>query len=742
MVSAPARAAGERTRALEQDDGDAVNRLTQAVAGAFPTSAPVSATRRADLPEIGTEWFARRMHGGMQADGRRPESGWGPVSLRHSARLALLLACVLLWLVPGISSARADGAPDRLLGWSPPDGGGSAWALTGEELGEQLRRETCADPTRRVWERPERGLVGLAWNVCAEPALAAELFGFREQRSTAMDEQRPGVLPGGVDRSRVVFAGEGVMRYWSEDTVFVSLVVGCAGPVGEACRDRSAELARQVSALLDGDPLPAEDPFDAGDVVQRVITLPIAFWLVVLGLPRLVTSLRRSRYPSRSAPGYDDLTAVVRGLRGRRAGRRICLAVAVLLALSSIAAITDGEPTLGVLPALGAAGLLYARRKLGHPLLRRPGAASPVGRGKRITAALFGAVATALCLAVLTLYVPFAVLSDVVALVPDWENYVDPSVADIPLAIPFLAFLDATRGAPELFLFLIVLPAVLLAFGADRLARRFLSLSARDVVAHDPRPFFLYLRSFDEDRLKLRVSLGRTGILELLAPLRRRRFEEVLVRALSAHGPVIAISPPGQRLPALGAARTSVDHDQWQGQVEDWARQARAVVLSGTPDSIREGFRWEIDMVADSTGHRRIVVVFGPWRLQEFRRRVTAFLGFASQRPLFGALPWGTQDGSHVSTHDDQHGWRSYGAQRRSDWSYAVCIGRALERAGSTWDTSPVPPPRSDPAPGSQRAGVLQDRSVRSEGAVHQPAAHPAPPAEPAGAQQHGLTSD
>jgi hypothetical protein len=62
----------------------------------------------------------------------------------------------------------------------------------------------------------------------------------------------------------------------------------------------------------------------------------------------------------------------------------------------------------------------------------------------------------------------------------------------------------------------------------------------RDVVAHDPRPSFLYLRSFDEDRLKLRVSLERRGILELLAPLRRRRFEEVLVRALSAYGPVIA----------------------------------------------------------------------------------------------------------------------------------------------------------------------------------------------------------
>lgn len=611
------------------------------------------------------------------------------------ARLSVVLVLALVGLAAGTGPAQADESTDVLLTWAPPVGDGSPWTLRGDDLKDGPGPDSCAEPSSRAWERPGRGYVAVLWNGCADAGLAAQLVRVREARTPLEEAVGGGVLRGGHDRMRMVLNGEGVMRYWGEGSVHVSVVMGCAGPVDEACRQESAALAQGLSDALPGSPL-AGQPMSSNSLFNSLVFGPFAFWLLLFGLPRLLFSLRQPKYASTSTPSYEDLRTRIRTLRMRRAARRLCLGLTLLGALLGVAWLVSGSVPLALFWLLVAAAAVWGRTKTGDRLLRRPELRAPGGRGKRLAAMVFGGVSAGFILLVCALWVPFIALGEFARVVPEWASYLDPSVERIPLVIPFLALVQVTRGSPELFFLFVVIPAVLLAFLAHRLAQRFASLSAAEVLAGDPRPFFLYLRSFDEDRLKTKVSLGRTGLLARMAPIRRRRFEEVLVRALSTYGPVVAISPPGQRLSPLGAARASLDHETWQGRVVEWAGQARAVVLSGTPAEVRQGFSWEIETLSRGIDHRRVMVVCGPWRPAEFRRRLGGFLAHAARWPLFAQLPWMAQDGLHVATFDDGRGWRLYGAPRRSDWSYTVCIDRAMEDALPAWGAARAPaPPQS-----------------------------------------------
>lgn len=604
-------------------------------------------------------------------------------------RLGVVLVVVLIGLLASGAPARADESTDVLLRWAPPTAAGPPWTLLGEELEDGPGSDSCAEQSTRAWERPERGYIALVWNTCADEALAAQLVGVRAARTPPEEAVGGGVLPGGHDRMRVVLSGEGVARYWGEGSVHVSLVMGCAGPVDQACREESAALAQGLSDALPGAPLAAR-PMPASSLFSAIFFTPVAFWLFFFGIPRLLFTLRDPRYPSVPAPGYEDLGKRIRSLRIRRAARRLFASLAVIGVFLGIAWLAVGSVIAGAFWLAVASGAVWGRVTTRDPFLRRQSVIAPAGRGRRYAAAGFGAVSAGLVLLLCALWVPFAAVSEFARVAPEWTAYLDPSVEGIPLVVPFLAFVQVTRGSPELFFVLLVVPALILAFVAHRLAQRFASLSAAEVIAGDPRPYFLYLRSFDEDRLKTKVSLGRTGLLARMTPIRRRRFEEVLVRALSRYGPVVAISPPGQRLPPLGAARASLDHESWQGKVLEWADQARAVVLSGTPTEVRQGYSWEIETLGQGIGHRRVMVVCAPWRPAEFRRRLGGFLAHAARWPLFAPLSWVAQDGLHVATFGDGRGWRAYGAPRRSDWSYTVCMDAAMTDVAPLWD-GPAP---------------------------------------------------
>jgi hypothetical protein len=90
-----------------------------------------------------------------------------------------------------------------------------------------------------------------------------------------------------------------------------------------------------------------------------------------------------------------------------------------------------------------------------------------------------------------------------------------------------------------------------------RQARRHAALEAEALAHRDPRQPILYLRSFGQDRLKIRArgNSPRHATLERFDYRRRERFDEVIAGHLWAYGPVIAGSAPREQLAPVGAAR-------------------------------------------------------------------------------------------------------------------------------------------------------------------------------------------
>src|SRR5262249_21295227 len=87
--------------------------------------------------------------------------------------------------------------------------------------------------------------------------------------------------------------------------------------------------------------------------------------------------------------------------------------------------------------------------------------------------------------------------------------------------------------------------------------------AARERARRRATPPVLYLRSFGDDRLRV-VSprLERRG-LERFSWRRTELFEDVVARALSSIGPVVAIARPGTGQRELGAARESIVVEDW-----------------------------------------------------------------------------------------------------------------------------------------------------------------------------------
>jgi hypothetical protein len=170
------------------------------------------------------------------------------------------------------------------------------------------------------------------------------------------------------------------------------------------------------------------------------------------------------------------------------------------------------------------------------------------------------------------------------------------------LCSPALALLEANLvslwvGLPG-FVFLVFFAAALM----SRLAvygRRLRQPDAPSVLARDPRPPVLFLRSFrDEDIVDLTSRTGRGSM---------RRSEEALCTALRRVGPVIAIGRPGEHLPETGAARLYVGDHDWQKAVRHFLAQAAAVVIVvGTSP----GVWWEIDAALESVDRRRLLFFF------------------------------------------------------------------------------------------------------------------------------------
>jgi hypothetical protein len=97
--------------------------------------------------------------------------------------------------------------------------------------------------------------------------------------------------------------------------------------------------------------------------------------------------------------------------------------------------------------------------------------------------------------------------------------------------------------------------------------------------------------------------------------------EELLVEALGEIGPVVALGVPGERLPPLGAARAYTSDATWQGQIADWVRHARLIVmLAGETES----FWWEIRHVHASDALAKTCIL-APRDTERYERFRAAF---------------------------------------------------------------------------------------------------------------------
>ncbi|MEV6644234.1 hypothetical protein [Amycolatopsis sp. NPDC051371] len=152
-------------------------------------------------------------------------------------------------------------------------------------------------------------------------------------------------------------------------------------------------------------------------------------------------------------------------------------------------------------------------------------------------------------------------------------------------------------------------------------------VQARDLettLRNDPRPQVLYLRSFRDDRHAIPIHLS---VYESLGQLfdwsRKSRFEEVLVRRLWRHGPVLAVGRPGEKRAKLGAARLYYPEDAWQEPVRNLvASSALVVVTMGKTPSLG----WELRTLRDLGALRKTIVVIPPTRDSLARASVLAEL--------------------------------------------------------------------------------------------------------------------
>jgi hypothetical protein len=135
--------------------------------------------------------------------------------------------------------------------------------------------------------------------------------------------------------------------------------------------------------------------------------------------------------------------------------------------------------------------------------------------------------------------------------------------------------------------------------------RRAWQSSARSAEAeiqrnHSRRPI-LYLRSFGLDKQIAKPSWSE----RLLGTRPFANAEQVVTRELRRLGPVIAIGRPGEKLPALGAARFYVSHDRWQEKVAEISKESQ-FVLWATGET--EGLKWELSHLVTNLDPTRVVL--------------------------------------------------------------------------------------------------------------------------------------
>lgn len=600
---------------------------------------------------------------------------------RLSRLLAVVTAALALVLLSVLPAAADAGEPL----FDP----GEDWTLISsrEEPSTDPAPE-CSTASEWVWSSGERELTFLLVP-CTDARAASGMYEW-----LAVE----GDVASGVshDDELVLWAQDRVTRAWiakgsGDQRDLALLTVTCAGADRDACVEDTQDLAHAALSATPGGAAGSGTPGFSAETIFLALFVPVIIIGAVVAPIRFIGRLTRARYSSSSTSGrYHDVSPMVTKARWRRAIRRTLWWVVVFLVFSAVISLSTGGVSV-VWGVLLVVALPLALIFIGYRTFLK---VSPVERGRRNvsgqgTEAALGTTLSLLAYALAGLLVLVYVLLSIYGDMSEgWPSLDGGDVRR--MGLPLLPGLQSTvqsLGSDATLLgVLLGIPALIAVAMVDGLGQRLRSASLDEALSQDTRPHYLYLRSFDEDKLSLPGQLRGRGLISALAMRRRVRFEEVMVRQLSATGPVIAIAPPGSNMPPIGAARASFSNDEWQQHVHRYAETARAVVLSATPGEIRQGYGWELDLIANRISHQRVLVVLGPWPLSSLRRRWTQFCMAVSAVPFFApiTMPW-VPDGIHVLAHSAQRGWQGWGAKRRLDWTYAFAIDQATREYLPDW---------------------------------------------------------
>ncbi|MCF6391141.1 hypothetical protein L2K20_29650 [Mycobacterium sp. MBM] len=229
-----------------------------------------------------------------------------------------------------------------------------------------------------------------------------------------------------------------------------------------------------------------------------------------------------------------------------------------------------------------------------------------------------------------------------------------------------------------------------------RSAKRHSLRNIKDALARDGRPEVLLLRSFQDDRIHMRMRRSAMhSPLELATMNPFERFEELLSWVLWSLGPVCAIGEPGTkfRLPPIGAAREFHSDSEWQAAAEARMRSSVAVVMIAgrTP-----GIGWEVKRAMNLGVLHKCIFVIPPLPIVETERRLAVVAAQVGIRPQ--CLPSRVGKGRRVIGFRFDAGGVPvvYGVDGRTDIAYRVLLKKfaaELQEAPGT--------PLFAPSPGS-----------------------------------------
>ncbi|MGH3913359.1 MAG: hypothetical protein ACRDTC_08115, partial [Pseudonocardiaceae bacterium] len=237
---------------------------------------------------------------------------------------------------------------------------------------------------------------------------------------------------------------------------------------------------------------------------------------------------------------------------------------------------------------------------------------------------------------------------------------------------------ELETGIPNLSPLLWMIGLVVLGVSVvlHRFARRISLSRASPVVLGDPRPPILYLRSFADDRLRLRVApLARPSLLERFSSRRKQGFEEVIAEELQQYGPLSAVGEPSRRLAPIGFAREYLPDVDWQSGVEQRMYQSGAIVVTVGRS---RGLEWEIQQLIRTGSWRKVVFVFPPVNAEGILERWKELAPLLHRAGLRGVNLPADSFCLLAMTFTAEAECRYYCAKYPSAWSYKAAMAVAL----------------------------------------------------------------